>query len=85
MKNVADEWSTSFIDKIILDDLVNLTVAANYMGINSLLDLCCAKLASLCKDKTEEEIYKTFNIPETFTEEEKEKIKQENKWIEENI
>ena len=85
MKNVTDEWSASFIDKMLLDDLVNLTVAANYMGINSLLDLCCAKLASLCKDKTEEEIYKTFNITETFTEEEKEKIKQENKWIEENI
>ena len=85
MKNVADEWSTSFIDKIILDDLVNLTVAANYMGINSLLDLCWAKLASLCKDKTEEETHKTFNITETFTEEEKEKIKKEKKWIEENI
>ena len=85
MKNLTDEWSTNYIDKMSMEELVNLTVAANYMGINSLLDLCCAKVASLCKDKSEEEIFKTFNINETFTEEEKNKIKEENKWIEENL
>ena len=67
------------------DELVNLCVAANHMGINSLLDLCCAKVASLCKDKSEDEIYKAFNINETFSDEEKKKIMEENKWIEENL
>ena len=85
MKNLTDEWSTNYIDKMSMEELVNLTVAANYMGINSLLDLCCAKVASLCKDKSEEEIFKTFNITETFSEEEKNKIKEENKWIDENL
>ena len=85
MKNLTDEWSSNFIDKIPLEDLTNLTVAANYMGINSLLDLCCAKVASLCKDKSEDEILKTFKITEKFSEEEKNKIKSENKWIEENL
>ena len=85
MKNLTDEWSANYIDKMSMEELVNLTVAANYMGINSLLDLCCAKVASLCKDKSEEEIFKTFNINETFTDEEKNKIKEENKWIEENL
>ena len=85
IKNLTDEWSANFIDKIPLDDLTNLTVSANYMGINSLLDLCCAKVATLCKDKSEEEIFKTFNISETFNDEEKNKIKEENKWIEENL
>ena len=85
MKNLTDEWSANFADKMTMEELVNLTVAANYMGINSLLDLCCAKVASLCKDKDEKEIFKTFNINETFTEEEKNKIKEENKWIEENL
>ena len=85
MKNLTDEWSANFVDKMPLEDLVNLTVAANCMGINSLLDLCCAKIASLCKDKSEEEIFKTFNITEPFTEEEKNKIKEENKWIDENL
>ena len=81
MKNLTDEWSSTFIDKIPLEDLTNLTVAANYMGINSLLDLCCAKVATLCKDKSEDEILKTFKITEKFSEEEKNKIKNENKWI----
>ena len=85
MKTLTDEWSANFVDKMPLEDLVNLTVAANYMGINSLLDLCCAKIASLCKDKSEDEIFKTFNITETFTEEDKNKIKEENKWIDENL
>ena len=83
MKTLTDEWSANFVDKMPLEDLVNLTVAANYMGINSLLDLCCAKIASLCKDKSEDEIFKTFNITETFTEEDKNKIKEDNKWIDE--
>ena len=85
MKSLTDEWSAGFVDKMSMEELVNLTVAANYMGINSLLDLCCAKVASLCKDKNEEEIFKTFNITEKFTEEEKNKIKEENKWIDENL
>ena len=49
-------------------------MAANYMGIKSLFDLCCTKVALLCKDKSEEEIFKTLNITETSTEEEKKKI-----------
>ena len=85
MKNLTDEWSANFVDKMSTEELANLTVAANYMGINSLLDLCCAKVATLCKDKSDEEIFKNFNINETFSEEEKKKIIEENKWIEENL
>ena len=85
IKNLTDEWSSTFIDKLSVEDLSNLTVAANYMGINSLLDLCCAKVATLCKDKTEDDIFKLFKITETFNEEEKNKIKSENKCIEENL
>ena len=70
MKNVTDEWSANFIDKMALDDIINLIVAANYMGINCLLDLCSAKIATYFKDKSEEE---------------KSKIREENKWIEDNI
>ena len=85
MKNVTDEFSASFVDKLTIEELVNLTVAANFMGINCLLDLCCAKIASMCKDKTQEEVLKTFNINEPFTEEEKKKLREENKWIDENV
>ena len=85
MKNLTDEWSANFVDKLTMEELVKLTVAANFMGINCLLDLCCAKIASMCKDKSEDEILKQFGINESFSEEEKKKIKEENKWIDENL
>lgn len=85
MKENIDEWSANFVDNLSLEDLVNLTAAANFAEIPSLLDLTCAKIASMCKDKTEEELFKIFMVTEPFTEEEKAKIREENKWIEENI
>jgi len=85
MKEVTDDWSSAFVDGMSLEELVDVTVASNFMEIQSLLDLTCAKIASLCKDKTEEEIFQTFGVTETFSEEEKAKIREENKWIEENI
>ena len=85
MKNATDEWSSNFVDKIPLDDLINLTTAASYMEISTLIDLCCAKIACMCQEKSEEEIFRVFNINETFTEEEKQELKNENKWIESNL
>ena len=85
LKNVTDEWSANFLNKFTMDELSDLTVAANYMGINSLFDFCCAKVASFFKDKSEEEVLKDFNIKDPLTEEEKNKIREENKWIGENL
>ena len=84
MKNETDDWSANFVD-IPLEDLVNLTKGASYMGIRTLVDLCCAKLACMCMDKSEEEIFNVFNINETLTEEEKQQLREENKWIEDNF
>ena len=84
MKNATDDWSANFVD-IPLEDLVNLTKGASYMGIKTLIDLCCAKLACMCMDKSEEEIFNVFNINETLTEEEKQRLREENKWIEGNL
>ena len=85
MKKATDEWSANFVDKIPLDDLISLTTSASYMEISTLIDLCCAKLACMCQGKSEEEIFKTFNINETFTENEKDNLRNENKWIEGNL
>ena len=46
------------IHKLSLDELVELIIAANFMSIQSPLDLCCEKIVSMCKDKTENKIYK---------------------------
>ena len=85
MKNATDEWSANFVDKISQQDLISLTTAASYMDISTLVNLCCAKIACMCQDKSEEEIFKVFNINETFTEDEKNKLREDNKWIEGNL
>ena len=85
MKEVTDEWSADFIDDLDLESLTNMTVSANFMEISPLIDLACAKLASMCKDKSDDEIFKLFGITEVFSEEEKNRIREENKWIEENL
>lgn len=81
IKEFLDEFQYFFINKISLEQLVDLTSAANFMEIHPLLDLCCAKIASMCLDKTEEELYQTFGIQEKFTEEERQKLKEENQWL----
>ena len=84
MKKITDEYSAKFVDELKIDELVDMIAAAHYMKINSLLNLCCAKMVSLCKGKSEEEIFNIFSIPTGyFTPEAKEKIKENNKWIDE--
>lgn len=80
-----DVFYYDFMMKLSTEEVADLVVAAKIIEIHPLVDICCAKYAYMCKDKTEEEIFKAFNITETFTEEEKNIIKENNKWIEENI
>ncbi|ETW09084.1 hypothetical protein H310_01543 [Aphanomyces invadans] len=82
MHDVVSEWDATFVD-IEQDLLFELILAANYMDIKSLLDLACAKVASMIKGKTPQEIRETFNITNDFTPEEEAQIREENKWCEE--
>ncbi|TYZ67967.1 hypothetical protein PybrP1_011875 [[Pythium] brassicae (nom. inval.)] len=82
MHDVVSDWDANFVD-IEQDILFELILAANYMDIKSLLDLACAKVASMIKGKTPQEIRETFNIVNDFTPEEESQIREENKWCEE--
>ena len=84
MKKITDEYSADFVDKLKIEELVDMISAAHYMKINPLLDLCCAKMVSLCKGKSEEEIFDIFGIPkDCFKPEDKKKILENNRWIDE--
>jgi len=80
---VSDTWDADFVD-VEQDMLFELILAANYMDIKPLLDLTCAKVASMIKGKSPEQIRKTFNIQNDFTPEEEEAVRAENKWAEES-
>jgi len=83
MGEVVSQWDADFVD-VDQELLFELILAANYMDIKPLLDLTCAKVASMIKGKSPEQIRKTFNIHNDFTPEEEEAVRAENKWAEEN-
>ena len=82
MADVVPEWDATFID-MEQSTLFAIILAANYLDLPALLDLSCAKVASMIKGKTPEEIRKTFNIVNDFTPEEEAQVREENKWCEE--
>ena len=78
------EWDYKYIE-VDLEMVFELILGANYMDIKPLLELASAKVASIIKGKTTEEIRKTFNIQNDFTPEEEQQIIEENKWCMENL
>ena len=82
---VEDQYLVKFIEDLSQNLLFEITEIATFLEIECLIDLCTVKIACLCFDKNEEELFKTFGITEKFSEEERAKIREENKWIEENL
>ena len=80
MKVVVGEWDASYID---MEDreLFDVILAANYLDIPDLLDLGCAKIASIIKDKTPDEIKDRFQIDKNSTPEDDEQVRREHPWI----
>lgn len=70
LEECIDQWDIDFLAGIDLDLTFDLVNAANYLDIKSLLELSCAKIASLMKGKSSEEIRIMFNIECDLTEEE---------------
>lgn len=80
----VDAWDFQFID-LELDQIFEIILSANYMDIKPLMELASAKVASIIKGKSPEEIRKTFNIQNDFTPEEEAQIREENQWCMENL
>ena len=80
MVEVVGEWDAKFID-LEQTMLFNVILAANYLDLSDLLDLGCAKIASMIKGKTPDEIKDLFHIEKNATPEEEDQIKKENQWI----
>lgn len=72
-------WDMEFIS---VDEAVlyHLLLAANYLNIKSLLDLCATTVANIIKGKTPEEIRQYFQITNDFKPEEEEEVQRENQW-----
>mmetsp|Transcript_43173 Transcript_43173/g.31541 ORF Transcript_43173/g.31541 Transcript_43173/m.31541 type:complete len:163 (+) Transcript_43173:31-519(+) len=84
LADVASPWYAEFVN-LDQEVLFELILAANYLDIKPLLELSCAKVASLIKNRSIQEIRKFFNIENDFTPEEEAQIMEENKWAEESF
>ena len=51
LAELVDPYDAKFIDIENLEELFDIILAANYLDIKSLLELSCAKVASLIKGK----------------------------------
>ncbi|TEB19753.1 hypothetical protein C9890_0167 [Perkinsus sp. BL_2016] len=78
----VSDWDNTFITSLEQEFLFEVILAANYLDIKPLLDLSCARVASMIKGKTPEEIRKQFHIVNDFTPEEEAQILEENKCFE---
>lgn len=65
---VSDIWYSNYMD-IPNQEIFDLLAAANFMDIPMLLQLVCAKIASITLGKTPKEIRIYFNIPKGAEEE----------------
>jgi len=62
LTNMFDKWDLVFIEKLEFETIFDLINASEMMGITRLHDLTCAKIAEFMKNKSPDEISKTFTI-----------------------
>merc|ERR1711964_326038 len=69
-KICEDPWDAEYINKQTKKVIFQIILGANYMDIKSLLDLGCAKIATLIKGKSPEQIKKILGDDEDVRPEE---------------
>ncbi len=84
LSDIVDPWYAEFVN-LEKEVLFELILAANFMDINSLLELACAKVASLIKGITIPQIREFFNIENDYTPEDEANIMDDSKWAEESF
>ena len=84
LRDIVSPWYADFVETE-QEILFELVLAANYLDIKQLLELTCAKVASMIKGKSVQDVRTLFNIENDFTPEEEAQIMEENKWAEEAI
>lgn len=68
--------------KVPLATLFEMILAANFLDLKPMLDVCCKAVAEMIKGKTPDEIKKVFGVEGEFTQEEKEQVLRDNPWLE---
>ena len=85
LAELVQPFYAEFVSSLGPTELFAVTEAANFMDIRPFLDLCGARIASLVKGQTAEQIRANLGIPSpsAFSAAEEAAVNEENKWISE--
>ena len=79
--DIVPEWYANFISGMPREEVFELVKAANYLNVNTLIELCTVYIATDIIHKTPSEIREIFGITDDFTEEEKALFAKEHQWV----
>lgn len=81
----VESWDKEYFSELDSDPtlLIEMINACNFLGLHVLLDLCCAKVTSMSRGKTAQQIRATFGIENDLTKEEEDRFNEELAWIDE--
>jgi S-phase kinase-associated protein 1 len=83
-ENGLTEADKEFFAAMDQQSLFQLILAANYLDIRTLLDMCCRTVADSVLGKTPKEIYAQFGVAQELTPEEEAEIRRDNPWLDDN-
>jgi S-phase kinase-associated protein 1 len=78
------EADKTFFQDMSKEHLFEIILAANFLDIKPLLDVCCRVVANSVLGKTPKEIYADFGVTQELTPEEEAEVRAENPWLEDN-
>ncbi|CAL5085725.1 unnamed protein product [Urochloa decumbens] len=74
------EWDRKLVDKLTMDALFDLLLAANFLDIKGLLGVASQKVADMIQSKSPAQVRTIFGIANDFTPEEEAEIRKESPW-----
>lgn len=80
---IMSPWDQAFLQALDVVTLVELTKAANFLAISTLVSMCCRCIAGHMRGLSVEQLRQKFNIANDLTAEEEEAIRKEVAWCEE--
>ncbi|KDP32225.1 hypothetical protein JCGZ_13832 [Jatropha curcas] len=78
-------YDANFVKELSNEQLREMILASNYLNFRSLLDMLNQATADLIKNKSVEFVREFFGIENDFTEEEEQRLRQENAWAFEGL
>ena len=85
IQDVLSAWDYEFILPLLVGNckqLLDLMLAANYLDISPLFEMCCATMAAIMKTKPPEQVAKMLGVDINLADDEWEALRRDNAWAE---